>query len=69
MGGHALLRTIKEDTSVVSVGGSKYTVIVSSHDVPSINGDVLGIKFKNENGSMNASIEKKGVDSFAVIKL
>lgn len=67
MGSHALLRVIKEDTSVVSVDGFKYTVVISTHDVPSINGDVLGIKFTNQNGSMDASIKQKGIDSYRII--
>jgi hypothetical protein len=67
MGNHALLRTIKEDRSVVSVDGFKYTVVISWHDVPSISGDVLGLKFMNQDGAMDASIKQKGVNSYSII--
>jgi hypothetical protein len=67
MGSHALLRTIKEETSVVSVDGFKYTVVISTHDVPTLSGDVLGIKFMNQDGAMDASIRQKGVDSYRII--
>lgn len=67
MGNHALLRTVKEDISVVSVDGFKYSVVISLHDVPSISGDVLGIKFMNQDGAMDASIKQKGVNSYAII--
>ncbi len=67
MGGHALLRTIKEERSVVAVDGNKYTVVISWHDVPSMSGDVLGIKFTNQDGAMDASIKQNGINSFAII--
>ena len=67
MGSHALLRIINEETSVVSVDGFKYTVVISTHDVPTLSGDVLGVKFMNEDGSMDASIRQKGIHTFRVI--
>ncbi|MFA0813394.1 hypothetical protein [Microbulbifer epialgicus] len=56
MAGHYLLRQTHEKTSVISVGGSNYTIQVSYHDVAGITGKAVGIKFTNANGSMDSSI-------------
>lgn len=67
MAGHSLLPIIKENKSEITVSGAKYTVVVSTHRVQGLEGDVLGIKFQNEFGSMDSSIAVKGVDSYQVI--
>lgn len=67
MAGHPLLPIIKENKSEITVSGAKYTVVVSTHKVDGLEGDVLGIKFQNEYGSMDSSIAVKGVDSYQVI--
>ncbi|WP_226644411.1 hypothetical protein [Microbulbifer variabilis] len=59
MAGHYLLRQTHEKTSVITVGGSNYTIQVSYHDVAGITGKAVGIKFTNASGSMDSSVMGK----------
>lgn len=45
MAGHPHFPTIREIQSIIDVGGLKFTIIVSTHRVFGVDGDVLGIKF------------------------
>lgn len=67
MVGHSSLPTIREVSSEIEVSGFKYSVVVSTHHLPGLKGNALGVKFTNDQGSMDATIKSKGVDSFAVV--
>ncbi len=55
MSGHPLLNQVKSKTEIVLVDNKKYNIHLSYHEIDGIDGYVVGLKFSDESGSMDAA--------------
>ena len=55
MAGHHLLQKTQEKSSIVALDGKNYTVRLTYHEIPGISGKAVGIKFTNDQGSMDSA--------------
>ncbi len=59
MAGHPLVNQVKAKSDMVAIGDKLYNVHLSYHRIAGVEGLVVGLKFSDENGSMDSA--KRGI--------